>query len=111
MAASPPGPSGTSSLAMEASKPDVWVDCPGWRPWTGRDAEGYRPSEGKRDAALAQEVARHALHARGEHGAGPGRSDFGGSFSDGLMPTLGAGHEARLLWYANHAHGTGPAYT
>jgi hypothetical protein len=27
------------------------------------------------------------------------------------MPTLGVGHEARPLWYANHAHGTGPAYT
>ena len=27
------------------------------------------------------------------------------------MPTLGTGDEARLLWYANHAHGSGPAYT
>jgi hypothetical protein len=27
------------------------------------------------------------------------------------MPTLGAGDEARLLWYTNHAHGSGPAYT
>ena len=26
-------------------------------------------------------------------------------------PTLGAGDEARLLWYANQAHGSGPAYT
>jgi hypothetical protein len=24
---------------------------------------------------------------------------------------LGTGDDARLLWYANHAHGTGPAYT
>jgi len=27
------------------------------------------------------------------------------------MPTLGAGDDARLLWYTNHAHGSGPAYT
>src|ERR1700744_1020487 len=57
----------------EASKPDVRRDCPGSGPWTGRDAEGYGPSERKRDAALAQEVSRHALHARGTHGAGTSR--------------------------------------
>jgi hypothetical protein len=27
------------------------------------------------------------------------------------MAMLGAGDDARLLWYANHAHGSGPAYT
>ena len=26
------------------------------------------------------------------------------------MPTLAAGDDARLLWYTNHAHGSGPAY-
>ncbi len=27
------------------------------------------------------------------------------------MPMLAAGDEARLLWYTNQAHGSGPAYT
>ncbi len=36
---------------------------------------------------------------------------FGAAFREGWMPTLGADDDARLLWYANHAHGTGPAYT
>jgi hypothetical protein len=27
------------------------------------------------------------------------------------MPALGQGSDARLLWYTNHAHGSGPAYT
>jgi hypothetical protein len=42
---------------------------------------------------------------------GRAEDDFEAAFRDGWMPTLGAGDEARLLWYANHAHGTGPAYT
>ncbi|HZC90187.1 MAG TPA: hypothetical protein VE400_05875 [Mycobacterium sp.] len=42
---------------------------------------------------------------------GRAEDDFEAAFRDGWMPTLAAGHEARLLWYANHAHGTGPAYT
>jgi hypothetical protein len=33
------------------------------------------------------------------------------AFREGWMPTLGAGDDARLLWYANQAHGSGPAYT
>jgi hypothetical protein len=37
--------------------------------------------------------------------------DFEAAFRDGWMSTLGAGDDARLLWYANHAHGSGPAYT
>jgi hypothetical protein len=40
---------------------------------------------------------------------GRAEDDFEAAFRDGWMPTLGAGDEARLLWYANHAHGTGPA--
>jgi hypothetical protein len=42
-----------------------------------------------------------------------GRSDddFEAAFRDGWMPMLGSGDDARLLWYANHAHGSGPAYT
>lgn len=35
---------------------------------------------------------------------------FEAAFRDVWMPTLAAADEARLLWYANHAHGSGPAY-
>jgi hypothetical protein len=42
---------------------------------------------------------------------GRAEDDFEAAFRDGWMPMLGAGDDARLLWYANHAHGTGPAYT
>ena len=42
---------------------------------------------------------------------GRAEDDFEAAFREGWMPTLGAGDEARLLWYANHAHGSGPAYT
>jgi hypothetical protein len=42
---------------------------------------------------------------------GRAEDQFEAAFRDGWMATLGAGDEARLLWYANHAHGTGPAYT
>ena len=41
---------------------------------------------------------------------GRAEDDFEAAMRDGWMPTLGAGEDARLLWYANHAHGTGPAY-
>ncbi|WP_245848945.1 hypothetical protein [Mycobacterium palustre] len=37
--------------------------------------------------------------------------DFEAAFREGWMPTLGAGHDARLLWYADHAQGSGPSYT
>ena len=36
---------------------------------------------------------------------------FEAAFREGWMPALGAGDAARLLWYTNHAHGSGPAYT
>ena len=36
---------------------------------------------------------------------------FEAAYRGGWMPMLGAGDDARLLWYANHAHGSGPAYT
>jgi hypothetical protein len=36
---------------------------------------------------------------------------FESAFRDGWMPMLAAGADARLLWYTNHAHGSGPAYT
>lgn len=36
--------------------------------------------------------------------------EFEAAFRTGWMPTLGKGDEARLLWYANHAHGSGVSY-
>jgi hypothetical protein len=42
---------------------------------------------------------------------GRAEDEFEAAFRDGWMPMLGAGDEARLLWYANQAHGSGPSYT
>jgi hypothetical protein len=42
---------------------------------------------------------------------GRAEDEFETAFREHWMPTLGAGDEARLLWYTNHAHGSGPAYT
>ena len=42
---------------------------------------------------------------------GRAEDEFEAAFRDGWMAMLGAGDEARLLWYANQAHGSGPAYT
>jgi len=36
--------------------------------------------------------------------------EFEAAFRDEWMPVLGKGDGARLLWYCNHAHGSGPAY-
>ena len=36
--------------------------------------------------------------------------EFEAAYRDGWMPLLAAGEDARLLWYLNHAHGSGPAY-
>jgi len=41
---------------------------------------------------------------------GRAEDEFEAAFREGWMPLLGADDEARLLWYANHAHGSGPAY-
>lgn len=37
--------------------------------------------------------------------------DFEAAFRHGWMPVLAAGDDARLLWYADHAQGSGPSYT
>ncbi|UGT93569.1 hypothetical protein [Mycobacterium ostraviense] len=42
---------------------------------------------------------------------GRAEDDFETAFRHGWMPMLAAGDDARLLWYADHAHGSGPAYT
>jgi len=36
--------------------------------------------------------------------------EFEAAFRDRWMPRLAEGTDARLLWYCNHAHGSGPAY-
>jgi hypothetical protein len=46
----------------------------------------------------------HSVRGRAE-------DEFEAAFRDGWMPMLAAGDDARLLWYTNHAHGSGPAYT
>ncbi|MGA3146417.1 MAG: hypothetical protein ABSF33_02945 [Acidimicrobiales bacterium] len=35
---------------------------------------------------------------------------FEDAYRDGWMPLLAKGSDARLLWYFDHAHGSGPAY-
>src|ERR1700716_222091 len=42
--------------------------------------------------------------------AGPKEDEFEAAFRDGWMPRLAADDAARLLWYMNHAHGSGAAY-
>jgi hypothetical protein len=42
---------------------------------------------------------------------GRAEDEFEAAFRHGWMPAVGDGDEARLLWYANQAHGSGPAYT
>jgi hypothetical protein len=36
--------------------------------------------------------------------------EFEAAYHDGWMPMLAADDDARLLWYANHAHGSGRSY-
>jgi hypothetical protein len=36
--------------------------------------------------------------------------EFEAAYRDGWMTLLAADDDARLLWYLNHAHGSGPAY-
>ena len=36
--------------------------------------------------------------------------DFDAAYREGWMPTLASGDDARLLWYAHHAHGSGVSY-
>jgi hypothetical protein len=37
--------------------------------------------------------------------------EFEAAYREGWMPLLAEGDDARLLWYLDHAHGSGPAYT
>jgi hypothetical protein len=41
---------------------------------------------------------------------GAKEDEFEAAWRDGWMPLLAKGDDARLLWYLNHAHGTGPSY-
>lgn len=42
---------------------------------------------------------------------GRAEDDFEAAFREGWMPMLAENDDARLLWYADHAQGSGPAYT
>ncbi|SOX54235.1 hypothetical protein MAAFP003_2911, partial [Mycobacterium ahvazicum] len=42
---------------------------------------------------------------------GTREDEFEAAYREGWMPTLANDDNARLLWYTNHAHGTGPSYT
>ena len=41
---------------------------------------------------------------------GAREDDFEAAYREGWMPTLAQQDDARLLWYTNHAHGSGAAY-
>lgn len=41
---------------------------------------------------------------------GARQDEFEAAYREGWMPMLAAGDDARLLWYTNHAHGSGPSY-
>jgi hypothetical protein len=41
---------------------------------------------------------------------GAKEDEFEAAFRDGWMPTLAKDDDARLLWYLNHAHGSGVSY-
>jgi hypothetical protein len=41
---------------------------------------------------------------------GAREDDFEAAYREGWLPTLAAGDDARLLWYTNHAHGSGVSY-
>src|SRR5258705_10782876 len=42
---------------------------------------------------------------------GAREDEFEAAYREGWMATLAQGDDARLLWYANQAHGSGAAYT
>ncbi|KZS60336.1 hypothetical protein [Mycobacterium ostraviense] len=42
---------------------------------------------------------------------GARQDEFEAAYRDGWMPTLATDDDARLLWYTNHAHGSGASYT
>lgn len=42
---------------------------------------------------------------------GAREDDFEAAYREGWMPMLAADDDARLLWYANQAHGSGASYT
>ncbi|OBF12660.1 hypothetical protein A5730_03680 [Mycobacterium sp. ACS4054] len=41
---------------------------------------------------------------------GARQDEFEAAYREGWMPTLAEGDDARLLWYTNHAHGSGLSY-
>ena len=49
---------------------------------------------------------RHETHKV----VGAREDEFEAAYREGWMPTLAKKDDARLLWYANHAHGSGVSY-
>jgi hypothetical protein len=69
-----------------------------------RDGVMYRaaPRVGRLGVFFMHEV--HKVRGRAE-------DEFEVAFREGWMPKLAEEPDARLLWYADQAHGSGPAYT
>src|SRR6202012_422315 len=82
-------------------------------PWTGQHAGiTVRLSGSVAGLRIARGRVRGLLFMpEGQKVRGRAGDEFETAFRDGWMARLGDGDEARLLWYANQAHGSGPAYT
>lgn len=80
------------------------MDTGGGRGYFPFDAviHGGSPRAGGLGVLFMHEV--HKVRGRFE-------DDFEAAFRQRWMPMLAAGDDARLLWYTNQAHGSGPAYT
>src|SRR4029077_2070592 len=74
---------------------------PGYRPLI-EGVQGRAPHVGGLGMLFMHEVHK----VRGRH-----EDEFEAAFREGWMPMLAESDEARLLWYTNQAHGSGPAYT
>ncbi|GEM_PF-302270 len=61
------------------------------------------------EALLAKGLSMLFLHEV-HHVRGAREEEFEAAYRDGWMPMLAKTGEGRLLWYCNHAHGSGPAY-
>jgi hypothetical protein len=58
------------------------------------------------EKGLVEMLFMHEVHSV----AGEQERAFEAAYRDGWMPLLSRDDDARLLWYLNHAHGSGPSY-
>ncbi len=82
--------------------------APAARP-LGEPAASHRnvvPVPGRRGRGRRLMLFVHEVHQV----AGANEDEFETAFREGWMPTLAEGDDARLLWYMNHAHGSGASY-